>query len=161
MGGAVSLDAGDGRGATFELVIAVESPARVLEESRARQQHDVHPTAAGATVRPARRREGPDVAHVLLREGSLLLLTMRDGLERGDVAAVERAAHTLKRTASLIGAAPVVNGCTDLINVLHADAPADAAAPLARIERAMAGLPITPSASAPEATSALAAGSAE
>ena len=43
-GGAVSLDAGEGRGGAFELVIAVETPARVLEESRARQQRDLHAT---------------------------------------------------------------------------------------------------------------------
>ena len=53
MGGAVSLDAGEGRGRrTFELTIAVETPARVLGESRARQVTTFTPRRPGRTRDP-------------------------------------------------------------------------------------------------------------
>ena len=161
MGGAVSLDAGEGRGSD---VRAGDRGRNAGPGSRGESCPTARPSCHGgwgflATGTSSGRSRSRTRA---LREGSLLLLTMRDGLERGDVAAVERAAHALKRSASMIGAAPVVNGCTELITVLQADALADAAAPLARIERAMAALPGTPSASGrPEASSAFAAGSAE
>jgi signal transduction histidine kinase/CheY-like chemotaxis protein/HPt (histidine-containing phosphotransfer) domain-containing protein len=94
-----------------------------------------------AAARPGRRRVTPDLVDMFLREGSILLLAIRDGLERGDAAAVQRAAHTLKGIATMMGAAPVVSDCGELTDAVAAGAFADAGRTLARIESAMAAFP--------------------
>ncbi len=94
-----------------------------------------------AAERPGRARVTPDVVDMFLREGSILLLAMRDGLERGDAAAVQRAAHTLKGIATMMGAAPVVSDCAELMEAVSAGEFAGATRTLARIEGAMAAFP--------------------
>jgi signal transduction histidine kinase/ActR/RegA family two-component response regulator len=101
----------------------------------------------------------PEAIAMFAREGRRLLLSLRDALERRDVASIERLAHTLKGSATMVGAASIASSCTELIHAVHEGAFDRGGGTLARIDLDMAEFHRThvPS-GAPEGASVVSAG---
>jgi CheY-like chemotaxis protein len=139
--------------------LPIEELRRVLDDSPVRSEV--------AARMPGRQPLGPSgiapqIVDMFLREGGRLLLSLQSALERGDLAAAERAAHTLKGSAAMIGAASVAESCSGVIDAVQNGACEDVAGMLARIDIEMAALqPTTVPSAAFEAGSALSAGPAE
>jgi CheY-like chemotaxis protein len=120
--------------------LPIDELRRVLDDSPVRSEV--------AARMPGRQPPGPSgiapqIVAMFLREGGRLLLSLRGALERGDMAAAERAAHTLKGSAAMIGATSVADSCTGVIEAVQSGASGDFAAMLARIDIEMAALQAT------------------
>jgi CheY-like chemotaxis protein len=120
--------------------LPIEELRRVLDDSPVRSE-------VAARI-PGRQPLGPvgiapQIVDMFLREGGRLLVTLRVALERGDVAAAERAAHTLKGSAAMIGATSVAASCTGVIDAVQSGACEDVAGLLAHIDIEMAALQAT------------------
>jgi CheY-like chemotaxis protein len=120
--------------------LPIEELRRVLDDSPVRSE-------VAARI-PGRQPLGPvgiapQIVDMFLREGGRLLVTLRVALERGDLAAAERAAHTLKGSAAMIGATSVAASCSGVIDAVQSGACEDVAGLLAHIDLEMAALQAT------------------
>jgi signal transduction histidine kinase/CheY-like chemotaxis protein len=101
------------------------------------------PVRQDAGTRISRRQAAPsgaapDAINMFVREAARLLVSLREAFWRRDIGAVERAAHTLKGSAAMVGAAAVASSCTELMHAVHRGAFDEGAGTLARIDLDMA-----------------------
>ncbi|MFA9477520.1 Hpt domain-containing protein [Phycisphaerales bacterium AB-hyl4] len=75
-----------------------------------------------------------ELAGVFRRECPALLAQLRDAIENGDAASVRRIAHTLKGSAGVFGAEPVVEAALRLEQMGKAEQLGDAPEALARLQ---------------------------
>ena len=120
--------------------LPIEELRRVLDDSPVRSEV--------AARMPGRQPLGPSgiapqIVDMFLREGGRLLLSLRTALERGDMAAAERAAHTLKGSAAMVGATSVADSCSGVIDAVQSGGVEDVAGLLARVDSEMAALQAT------------------
>lgn len=75
-----------------------------------------------------------ELIDTFLGEAPRLVDAMREGLARGNVRELHRAAHSLKSTAATFGARALSRMCRDLEDLTARGMPADASARVAAIE---------------------------